>query len=295
MALVGYGSSDDEDDELQPQQPQEQPVSKTDEGVSLGDAKSTSSGATASSQPAQHEPQQQQQQSQSLQQDVATTAPIATTPEAAVPLQPAPIGPQLGPSAAPGPQDSSVSTASFPPLEGAEDDQGPSPPSLPPPQAPGSPYTSHRATLRSLTLPTVPDMDIPASPPGSPTAEERQLSSKFEHFLDLKKKQGVHFNSRIGTSAAMRNPALTDKLLGFVDVDHKAQYANTLPQTVWDPAAFPRSSYKEQLRQSQADVAASRARGKGAPVAFVPSSSSSAGGAQSASGTQDKRKTRFDA
>ncbi|KAJ1331120.1 HCNGP-like protein [Microdochium nivale] len=85
--------------------------------------------------------------------------------------------------------------------------------------------------------------------------------------------------------------------MGFVDVDHRAQYAaSTLPSEIWDPAAFPRWSYKEQLRQTQADVAAGRARGKGAPVAFVPSSAAAGVSAgQDVSDSQGKRKTRFDA
>lgn len=135
----------------------------------------------------------------------------------------------------------------------------------------------------------MPDLDIPPSPPGSPTAHDDQLTQKFTQFLSLKK-QGVHFNNKIGSSAALRNPSLTDKLLGFVDVDRKSAYANTLDKAVWDPEVFPRTSYKEQLRQSQIDIAATRARAKGAPVAFVTASSAGTSGGVSA-----QRETRFDA
>ncbi|KAI1128114.1 HCNGP-like protein-domain-containing protein [Nemania abortiva] len=192
---------------------------------------------------------------------------------------PAVYGPQIGPSLGP----------SFPPLE--------DPASADLPSRPGSPYMATRALLRDLTLPAVPDMDIPPSPPGSPLAA---TSRKFENFLDLKKK-GLHFNQRLAGTPSMKNPALADKLLAFAELDHRDQYRTTLAADLWNPNAFPRHAYKEQLRQSQSDIAQARSRATGDPVKFV-----SAGGASSsavavedsktaqAPGT-GKRKTRFDA
>ncbi|GAW21555.1 hypothetical protein ANO14919_110780 [Xylariales sp. No.14919] len=180
-------------------------------------------------------------------------------------------GPQIGPSSGP----------SFPPLE--EDPAGAEIP-LPP----GSPYTATRALLRDLTLPAVPDMDIPPSPPGSPSAA---TSKKFENFLELKKK-GVHFNSRLADTPSMKNPALADKLMAFVELDQRDQYRTTLPADLWDPDAFPRHAYKEQLRQSQSEIAQTRARATGAPVKFVPPEEDNHTTQAPSTG---RRKTRFDA
>ncbi|OTA55501.1 hypothetical protein K449DRAFT_388175 [Hypoxylon sp. EC38] len=165
---------------------------------------------------------------------------------------------------------------------------------------PGSPYTATRALLRDLTLPPLPNTDIPPSPPGSPPPG---TSAKFERFLELKK-QGVHFNSKVASNPSLRNPALMDKLSKFVELDAPAdQYQTTLPADIWDPAAFPRWAYKEQLKQSQADTEKARARTKGAPVEFVAAGSAGDGqGAQQSSSqgvnaskpSAGKRKSRFD-
>ncbi|KAI0424162.1 HCNGP-like protein-domain-containing protein [Xylaria sp. FL1042] len=210
--------------------------------------------------------------------------PSTTTKEALKSPQPKPkvdeaqvvYGPQIGPSSGP----------SFPPLE--ED-----PAAIEVPLPPGSPYTATRALLRDLTLPAVPDMDIPPSPPGSPSAA---TSKKFENFLELKKK-GVHFNARLAETPSMKNPALADKLMAFVELEHRDQYRTTLPADLWDPEAFPRYAYKEQLRQSQSECAQARARATGAPVKFVASEAASSNAEDSktpqASST-GRRKTRFD-
>jgi hypothetical protein len=81
--------------------------------------------------------------------------------------------------------------------------------------APLSPYSSNRALLRDLTLPTVPNYNIPPSPPGSPM---ESTNAKFKHFLELKK-QGIHFNDKLSKSSAMKNPALMQKLLDFSDIN----------------------------------------------------------------------------
>ncbi|KAI2635951.1 HCNGP-like protein-domain-containing protein [Xylaria nigripes] len=185
-------------------------------------------------------------------------------------------GPQMAPSLGP----------TFPPLD---EDVG-ADITMPP----GSPYTATRALLRDLTLPAVADMDIPPSPPGSPSAS---TSKKFENFLELKKK-GVHFNSRLAETPSMKNPALADKLMAFAELDHRDQYRTTLPADLWDVDAFPRNAYREQLRQSQSDIAQARARAPGASVNFVPSITSSSTPEDAKSITQmgstGKRKTRFD-
>ncbi|KAI0185399.1 HCNGP-like protein-domain-containing protein [Xylaria flabelliformis] len=221
--------------------------------------------------------------------DINSTLSIAAkeTPKGPQPKQtidegPTIYGPQIGPSSGP----------SFPPLEedlaGAEVE-------LPLPLPPGSPYTATRALLRDLTLPAVPDMDIPPSPPGSPPSAA--TSKKLENFLELKKK-GVHFNARLADTASMKNPALADKLMAFAELDHRDQYRTTLPaDLLWDPDAFPRHAYKEQLRQSQSDIAQARTRAAGDPVKFVAAEGSSTAAEESRTGqapSTGKRKTRFD-
>lgn len=206
----------------------------------------------------------------------------------------------------PMPQPAEASTLSFPPLE-EDEDPGPVLP-------PGSPYTATRTLLRDLTLPSVPNMDIPGSPAGSPSASPSAaaldgVNRRFEQFLEMKRK-GVHFNARIAASAALQNPSLMDKLLRFVELDAapQDQYRSTLAPDLWDPAAFPDAAYREQLRQSQTDMAQAQARKKGGPVEFVAAAGGSGAGVGSASsrdttpggGVQapapstGKRKSRFD-
>lgn len=91
-------------------------------------------------------------------------------------------------------------------------------------EPPKSPYTATRTLLRDLTLPALPNMDIPISPPLSPSdigsvEQLAALTSKFDKFLELKRTKGQHFNSRIAQSAATKNPGLMDKLMRFVGVE----------------------------------------------------------------------------
>ncbi|KAI9850453.1 MAG: Proteasome subunit beta type-7 [Thelocarpon superellum] len=96
----------------------------------------------------------------------------------------------------------------------------------------------------------LPNLDIPPSPPGSPPAS---TTAKFTNFLELKKK-GIHFNDKLAQSSALKNPSLLAKLMGFAGVDDKAQYASSLPTSVWDPDAFPAWAYKDALAKSQKDL-----------------------------------------
>lgn len=113
--------------------------------------------------------------------------------------------------------------------------------------APSSPHTTQRAMIRNLTMPTKPNLDIPPSPPGSPNLGADQ---KFAHFLELKK-QGVHFNAKLASSSALKNPSLLPKLMDFAGLDEPQQYATTLPVDLWDPAGFPEWAYKEELLKFQ--------------------------------------------
>lgn len=167
------------------------------------------------------------------------------------------------------------------------------PPTIDTSQAPGSPYTANRSIIHDLTLPSVPNFDIPPSPPGSPPPG---ASRKFEQFLDLKKK-GVHFNSKLENSNALRNPSLTDKLMSFVGIDERSQYETTLPAgLLWDASDFPDSAFRERLRRSQDKIAkereAEKASGGRTAVEFVPSTTSGGGSAASSAGGISKREKR---
>lgn len=132
-----------------------------------------------------------------------------------------------------------------------------------------SPYSAERSLIRDLTLPPLPNLDIPPSPPGSPSSS---TNAKFTHFLALKR-TGVHFNEKLAKSAALKNPSLMQKLMKFADVDEPAQYATTLPKELWDPSAFPEWAYKEELGKSQQLLLKKReeekARGQREAVEFV--------------------------
>lgn len=131
---------------------------------------------------------------------------------------------------------------------------GPSPQTVTPKSsalsAPSSPYTIQRATVRSLTLPTKPNLNIPQSPRGSPT---RGADLKFPHFLELKK-QGIHFNTKLASSSALKNPSLLPKLMDFAGVGSQWQYTTTLSTELWDPAGLPTWAYKEELAEAQKDL-----------------------------------------
>ena len=169
-------------------------------------------------------------------------------------------------------------------------------------EPPRSPYSAARALARDLTLPAVPNMDIPPSPPPSesyPPPGLEVLNAKFDNFLKLKREKGIHFNERIASSSALRNPALIDKLLGFAGIETEftdgggaaaEQYSTTLEAGLWDPIAFPAWAYCGPLRKAQERVNKERDRGRGEPVEFVSSSGASAGSVP----VRGQRRTMFD-
>ncbi|KAG9236893.1 HCNGP-like protein-domain-containing protein [Amylocarpus encephaloides] len=138
--------------------------------------------------------------------------------------------------------------------------------------APQSPYSENRALIRELTLPSLPNYNIPTSPPGSPIAS---TNAKFKHFLELKKK-GVHFNEKLAKSSALKNPGLMQKLMDFAGIEEAGQYSTTLSKDIWDPAGFPEHAYKEELAKGQKKfvkkLEEDKLRGQREAVEFVPSS-----------------------
>ncbi|KAL1858553.1 Proteasome subunit beta type-7 [Paecilomyces lecythidis] len=126
----------------------------------------------------------------------------------------------------------------------------PSPPLDRPRSRQSSPFSTTRTLVQDLTLPPVPNLDIPPSPPGSP---DPVANKKFAHFLDLKK-QGTHFNEKLASSSSLKNPSLLTKLRQHVGIDEKGQYATSLPLDIWDPSALPAWGYKEELLKSQQEL-----------------------------------------
>ena len=115
---------------------------------------------------------------------------------------------------------------------------------------PSSPYTNQRASIRDLTLPTNPNLDIPPSPPGSPPPGTDQ---KFAQYLQLKR-QGSHYNAELASSSAVKNPSLLPKLMEYAGLEARQQYATSLLTDLWNPAVFPDWAYKEGLAKSQSDI-----------------------------------------
>ncbi|KAF2178497.1 hypothetical protein K469DRAFT_754364 [Zopfia rhizophila CBS 207.26] len=181
------------------------------------------------------------------------------------------IGPALGPS-----------VTSPPPVSLPTDDVA----------TPQSPYTSTRSAIQNLTLPTVPNFDIPPSPPGSPPPSS---TKKFAQFLELKKK-GVHFNQRLESSTALRNPSHLQKLMDFAGIRAEEQYTSTLPKDIAVPAVFPEWAYVEQLTASQKQITKAReehqARVQREAIEFVPATGS---GVSSKTGTPSARGPRSSA
>jgi hypothetical protein len=136
--------------------------------------------------------------------------------------------------------------------------------------------------IQNLTLPTVPNFDIPPSPPGSPP---QNATKKFTQFLELKKK-GQHFNQRLEGSSVLRDPGHLRKLMGFAGMSDEDSYASTLPEEFAVPAVFPDWAYAEELRASQKRIAKAREQGKSkAPREAVDFVSATKSGTSSGTGT----------
>ena len=118
----------------------------------------------------------------------------------------------------------------------------------------GGPHAlTDRQLIQNLTLPLVPNLNIPPSPPGTPSST---CTDKFEKFLELKK-QGVHFNAKISSLSTLRNPSLLPNLLKYAGINEEpGQYASTLPSELapMPEGGFPSSAYVEQLAKSQQDI-----------------------------------------
>ncbi|KAL6904460.1 HCNGP-like domain-containing protein [Trichoderma evansii] len=276
--LVGYASSDDEGEDEQPQLQQE--TAQVAAQAAAPDADEAEKDEPRISENSRSESLQLNEGRHSKAES-ETLGESSSLPKQDSDHQPPPptIGPLLQSAVLLGP--------SLPPADASITNTLPDPDESQ--ELPASPYSSNRALIQDLTLPSVPNLDIPPSPPGSPPAG---ANKKIDQFLQLKKK-GVHFNSKLEQSAALRNPSLMDKLLDFVGIDEVGQYETTLPKELWDPRGFPEWAFRDKLSKSREKLAkekeADRAAGGRTVVDFVPSNSSLGGAAGGVSGGLNSR------
>ncbi|KAJ5947005.1 hypothetical protein N7466_000020 [Penicillium verhagenii] len=113
-----------------------------------------------------------------------------------------------------------------------------------------SPFSTSRALIQDLTLPPVPNLDIPPSPPGSP---DPAANAKFERFLSLKN-QGVHFNTKLASTTSLKNPSLLIKMMEHAGIDEQAQYDTSLPLELWNTSTLPPWAFKEELLRAQQEA-----------------------------------------
>jgi hypothetical protein len=125
-------------------------------------------------------------------------------------------------------------------------------------------------------MPPVPNFDIPPSPPGSPPPTS---TKKFARFLELKK-QGIHFNAKLETSSALKNPNLLPKLREFAGIDEKDSLATALSDDLAVPTSFPAWAYADQLNKTQQVIKKKReekqAQKQREAIDFVPATVSGA-------------------
>ncbi|GIZ49663.1 hypothetical protein CKM354_001269100 [Cercospora kikuchii] len=195
------------------------------------------------------------------------------------PAQPTSIadGPLPGPAAGPAP--------AAPVLEPSEDTSF-------------DPYAFERQRLRELTMPTLPNFDIPDSPP-PPTRNSEEAAvlaattKKLERFLELKK-QGVHFNDRLQNTTSLRNPSLLPKLMEFAGLTREDGYASSLSEDVAVPVKWPEECYIEALVQQNERREKKRLRDRD-HVDFVPAKSGGSSASGTPAGSAGPKKSKFDA
>lgn len=94
------------------------------------------------------------------------------------------------------------------------------------------------------------------------------MTAKIEQLLKLKS-EGVHINTRLAGTAALRNPALGRKLLNFAGVDAGMQYESSRGSG----PAVEEWMYADRMVEAHAEMRKRREReGVGRPRDFVAAS-----------------------
>lgn len=112
--------------------------------------------------------------------------------------------------------------------------------------------SNSRSLIHEITLPPIPNLDIPPSPPGSP---DSAANSKFPHFATLKT-QGIHFNAKLATSSSLKNPNLLQTMMKHAGISEDEQYSSSLSDDIWDPSELPQWGFKEELLKEQKNIRA---------------------------------------
>ncbi|RMY68735.1 hypothetical protein D0863_06912 [Hortaea werneckii] len=275
--LVGYGSSDEEDeDELQPEKPAK--MARLDDDAGLQATNDAMGGKRQDSDNSAHPSAHLLRPPLPAQTAIAPdnqiqeppTAPYAPVEEA--PSQPdePPLGPAPGPAAPPPPALAAVEDDSHPTVPTSE--PVPVSPGDPNTSPPASPYTTTRLHLRTLTMPTVPNFTIPDSPPPPPRNSEKAATlasrtKKFERFLALKQK-GIHFHHRLLHSSSLRNPSFLPNLMQFAGLGTEDVYASALKEDVggvpvkWRAECYAESLVEESRRWEKKAMAGHKGGGR---------------------------------
>lgn len=132
-----------------------------------------------------------------------------------------------------------------------------------------SPYSQERQQVRLLTMPPVANFNIPPSPGPGDDADLAVSRKKIAKFVELKHK-GVHYNEKLVSSSAFKNPAMTDKLLAFAGIQGLDQYRSSLPEgTGVDVDYWASLRVEEVVSRIEARREADAARPKGSKRDFV--------------------------
>lgn len=175
-------------------------------------------------------------------------------------------GPALGPALEPHP--SSAGTSSLPETKNTPRNESRR---LSADDGSLSPYSWAMNKRRELTMPPVPNFDIP--PPPQETAPAA-IEAKFKHFLQLKSK-GLHFNNDLDTKHEFKDPAYMEKRLKFAGVEPQNEYECTLSKDCYD-TDWPEDAYYDKMKEKQvAEAARRREARKGQSREFVRSSEDS--------------------
>lgn len=132
-----------------------------------------------------------------------------------------------------------------------------------------SPYAQIRQQIQMLTMPPIPNFQIPPSPPPEDPSSMAVVNKKVREFLELKK-NGVHFNQRLLSSSALSNPRMSEMLMGLAGIEGVTQYDHAQSEGVGIDVRHWAGLRVEQIVSEMEQARAKDAEGrKGKPRDFV--------------------------
>ncbi|GAM83425.1 hypothetical protein ANO11243_014130 [Dothideomycetidae sp. 11243] len=133
-----------------------------------------------------------------------------------------------------------------------------------------SPFSQTRQRVRMLTMPPVPNFDIPPSPPPLDPSAAAVMNKKVRHFLDLKQR-GVHFNQRLLNSNALKNPGMSGRLMEYAGIEGVVQYDHAMADGLGVDVRHWAGLKIEDIVSKMEEERRREANGrKGRPREFVP-------------------------